>query len=161
MRGLTRSYWLARERLALRPAAMDLNAALRALRTAERVSPGTFEVALETASVLERLHRFGDSLAATDRALAIEPYAIPTWLVRAEAALDSGDARAALDNADRALQLFVDYPDALAVRALAETRLGNADAARAAHDHLWSLAIAGDLHAKTLLDRLRVEKGPP
>jgi O-antigen ligase len=161
VRGLTRSYWLARERAALRPGALDLNAALRALRAAERASPGTFEVALETAYVLERLHRFGDSLAATDRALAIEPYAIPTWLVRAEAALDSGDARAALDNADRALQLFVDYPDALVVRALAETRLGNADAARAAYDHLWSLAMAGDLHAKTLLDRLRNEKGPP
>jgi tetratricopeptide (TPR) repeat protein len=111
--------------------------------------------------VLERLHRFGDSLAATDRALAIEPYAIPTWLVRAEAALDSGDARGALDNADRALQLFADYPDALVIRSLAETRLGNADAARAAHDHLWSLAMAGDPHAKVLLDRLRNEKGPP
>ena len=83
VRGLTRSYWLARERAALRPAALDLNAALRALRAAERASPGTFEVALETAYVLERLHRFGDALAATDRALAIEPYAIPTWLVRA------------------------------------------------------------------------------
>ena len=160
-RGLVRSYWLARERVALRPATRDLNAALRALRAAEQASPGTFEVALETAYVLERLHRFGDSLAATDRALAIEPYAIPTWLVRAEVALDSGDPRTALDDADRALQLFHDYPDALVVRALAQSRLGQADAARATHDHLWSLALAGDAHAQTMLDALRDEKGPP
>ena len=31
----------------------------------------------------------------------------------------------------------------------------------AAYDHLWSLAMAGDPHAKILLDRLRNEKGPP
>jgi tetratricopeptide (TPR) repeat protein len=161
LRGLIRSYWLARERVALRPAAPDLNAALRTLRAAERASPGTFEVALETASVLERLHRFGDSLAATDRAGAIEPYAIPVWLVRAKAALASGDAQAALDHADRALRLFADYPDALVIRALAETRLGQADAARKTHDHLWSLAMAGDPRAKVLLDGLRNEKGPP
>jgi len=161
VRGLVRSYWLAREHAALRPSALDLKAALQALRAAERARPGTFEVALETAYVLERLRRFGDSLAATDRALAIEPYAIPTWLVRAEAALDSGDAHAALDDANRALQLFADYPDALVIRALAQTRLGHADAARETHDHLWALAMAGDPHAKMLLDRLRNEKGPP
>jgi len=161
VRGLIRSYWLARERTALRPAALDLNAALGALRAAERARPGTFEVVLETAYVLERLHRFSESLAAIDRAMAIEPYAIPVWLVRSEAALDSGDARAALAAADRALQLFADYPDALVMRALAETRLGHADAARAAYDHLMSLVQGGDPYAKTLLDRLRNEKGPP
>ncbi len=161
VRGLVRSYWLARERAALRPAALDLSAALRALRHAERASPRTFEVTLETAYVLERLRRFDDSLAATDRALAIEPYAIPAWLVRAQAALGSGDAQGARDDTDRALTLFADYPDALVIRSLAETRLGHADAARAAHDHLLALALAGDPHAKTLLDGLRAEKGPP
>ncbi len=161
VRGLVRSYWLARERAALRPTALDLNAALRALRLAERASPDTFEVALETAYVLERLHRFGDSLAAADRALAIEPYAIPAWFVRAQADLGSGDAQGALDDTGRALALFADYPDALATRALAETRLGNADAARAAHDHLMALARAGDPRAQTLFERLRLEKGPP
>ncbi len=80
--------------------------------------------------------------------------------MRAEAALGSGDSQTALDDADRALALFTDYPDALAVRSLAETRLGHADAARAAHDHLLSLALAGDPHAKTLVMDLRNEKGP-
>jgi O-antigen ligase len=157
---LVRSYWLARERVALRPAALDLDAALRALRAAERASPGSFEVALETAYVLERLNRFSDARAAADRALAIEPYAIQAWLIRAEAALGAGDSQAALDDANRALALFNDYPDALAVVSLAETRLGHADAARAAHDHLLSLAQAGDPHAKTVITDLRNEKGP-
>lgn len=158
--GLVRSYWLARERAALRPAALDLNAALQALRNAERASSGSFEVALEKAYVLMRLHRFDDALVAAEGALAVEPYAIPAWLVRAEAALGEGNAQAALDAADRALALFADYPDALVIRSLAETQLGHADAARAAHDHLFSLAEAGDPHAKNLLMDLRNQKGP-
>ena len=159
--GLIRSYWHARALAALRPTGPDLSAALQALRAADGASPGTFDVALETGYVLQRMNRFSDALTASERALAVEPYAIPAWLLRGEAALASGDPRGALAATDRALTLFTDYPDALAVRALAETRLGHADAARTAHDHLLSLALDGDPHAKALVQDLRNEKGPP
>ena len=91
---VTRSYWLARARAALRAGdrpGLGPPAALAALGHAARSDDaGRFEVALETAFVLVRMARFADALAAVDRALAVEPHSATAWALRAEAALGAG-----------------------------------------------------------------------
>ena len=159
-RSLVRSYWLARERAALGTPALGPKLALDALRRADRAGAGNFEVALETAYVLVRLHRYGEVRDAADRALAVEPYSATAWLMRAEGNLANGDAPAAIGDTDRALKIFADYPDVLATRSIAEARLGHADAAQAARDHLAALAASGDARAQHLVDSVRAAERP-
>jgi tetratricopeptide (TPR) repeat protein len=86
----------------------------------------------------------GESILASERALAIEPYSPNAWATLAAAQLAAGDVAAARASASRALELVHDYPFALDLRAKAATILHDVRAAQRDHDELMNLAASAD-----------------
>ena len=86
----------------------------------------------------------GESILASERALAIEPYSPNAWATLAAAQLAAGDVAAARASASRALELVHDYPFALDLRAKAATILHDVTAAQRDHDELMSLAAGAE-----------------
>jgi hypothetical protein len=152
---LEASYFIARFDAALRagdtPA--DAERALPFLARAGRATPTDVQVALRaSAAELEAGHAPGAS-AAAGRALDVEPYSANAWEALARARLAADDPRGAAAAADRALGILHDYPGALATRALAAGRLGDAVTADGARARLSALAVTDD-DARRLLTTL-------
>jgi O-antigen ligase len=135
------SYFLGRAEAALRAADTPAGAAraLPLLSRAARALPGDFKVALRTAYAAGRAGQASASVAAAERALAIEPDSANAWEALARARLDAGDATGAEAAAGRALEILHDYPGALSTRALAEDRLGDGAGAARARARLTAL----------------------
>ena len=91
------------------------------------------------------------------RALDVEPYSANAWEALARARLGRGDPQGAAAAAERALGILHDYPGALATRAQAAGRLGDAATADGARARLSALAVTDD-DARRLLASAR---GPP
>ncbi len=94
-----------------------------------------------------------EASAAAGRALEVEPYSANGWEALARARLAAGDPRGAAAAADRALGILHDYPGALATRAQAAGRLGDAATADGARARLSALAVTDD-DARRLLTTL-------
>jgi O-antigen ligase len=152
---LEASYFVARFDAALRAGdtPSDAARALPFLARADRATPGDFQVALRaSAAELEAGHAPRASAAAR-RALAAEPYSANAWEALARARLAADDAQGAAADADRALGILHDYPGALATRAQAAARLGDAASADSARARLSELAVTDD-DARRLLTML-------
>ena len=91
--------------------------------------------------------------AAAGRALEVEPYSANAWEALARARLAADDPHGAAAAADRALGILHDYPGALATRAQAAARLGDAATADGARARLSALAVTDD-DARRLLTTL-------
>jgi O-antigen ligase len=152
---LEASYFIARFDAALRAGDTPADAAraLPFLARADRATPGDFQVALRaSAAELEAGHA-PQASAAARRALDAEPYSANAWEALARARLADDDAQAAAAAADRALGILHDYPGALATRAQAAARLGDAASADSARARLSALAVTDD-DARRLLTGL-------
>jgi O-antigen ligase len=152
---LEASYFIARFDAALHAGDTPADAAraLPFLARADRATPGDFQVALRaSAAELEAGHP-PQASAAARRALDAEPYSANAWEALARARLAAGDAQGAAADADRALGILHDYPGALATRAQAAARLGDAASADSARARLSALAVTDD-DARRLLTML-------
>jgi len=154
-RHLEASYFIARFDAALRagdtPA--DAERALPILARAERATPGDFQVALRASAVELQAGHAPEAGLAAGRALEVEPYSANAWEALARARLAAGDPGGAAAAADRALGILHDYPGALATRAQAAGRLGDAATADGARARLSALALTDD-DARRLLTAL-------
>ena len=154
-RRLQASYFVARFDTAIRsgdtPA--DAERALSYLARAERATPSDFQVALRTSAAELQAGHAPEAGAAAARALAVEPYSANAWEALARARLAGGDPQGAAAAADRALGILHDYPGALATRAQAAGRLGDAVTADGARARLTALAATDD-DARRLLTTL-------
>ncbi len=154
-RHLEASYFLARFDAALRAgdAPADAARALPFSARADRATPGDFQVALRASAAELQAGHAPEAGAAARRALAVEPYSANAWEALARARLAAGDPRGAAAAAERALEILHDYPGALATRALAAGRLGDAATADGARARLSALAVTDD-DARRLLTTL-------
>ena len=152
---LEASYFIARFDAALRagdtPA--DAERALPFLARADRATPGDFQVALRASAAELQAGHPPEAGAAAGRALEVEPYSANAWEALARARLAAGDPHGAAEAADRALGILHDYPGALATRAQAAGRLGDAATADGARARLSALAVTDD-DARRLLTTL-------
>ena len=152
---LEASYFIARFDAALRagdtPA--DAERALPFLARADRATPGDFQVALRASAAELQAGHAPEASAAAGRALEVEPYSANAWEALARARLAAGDPHGAAAAADRALGILHDYPGALATRAQAAGRLGDAATADGARARLSALAVTDD-DARRLLTTL-------
>ena len=152
---LEASYFVARFDAASRagdtPA--DAERALPLLARAERAAPGDLQVALRASGSELQAGRAAEAIAAAGRALDVEPYSANAWEALARARLAAGDPQGAAAAADRALGILHDYPGALATRAQAAGRLGDAATADGARARLSALAVTDD-DARRLLTTL-------
>ena len=154
-RRLQASYLVARADAALRAGQIpaDAGRALAFLARADRATPADFQVALRASSAALLAGHPLEASAAARRALAVEPYSANAWEALARAQLAAGDPRDAAAAADRALGILHDYPGALATRAQAAGRLGDAASADGARARLSALAVTDD-EARRLLTML-------
>jgi O-antigen ligase len=152
---LEASYFIARFDAALRAGdtAADAARALPFLARADRATPGDFQVALRAAAAELQAGHPSEASGAAGRALQVEPYSANAWEALARARLAADDAHGAAAAADRALAVLHDYPGALATRALAAARLGDAATADGARARLSALAVTDD-DARRLLNTL-------
>jgi O-antigen ligase len=153
-RRLQASYFVARFDAAVR--AGDTPAAQRALQLlarADRATPRDFAVALRASAAELQAGHPSQAGAAAGRALDVEPYSANAWEALARARLAAGDPQGAAAAADRALGILHDYPGALATRAEAAGRLGDAATADGARARLSALAVTDD-DARRLLTML-------
>jgi O-antigen ligase len=152
---LEASYFIARSDAALRAgtAPSDAARALPFLARADRATPGDFQVALRASAAELQAGHAPEASAAAGRALAVEPNSANAWEALARARLATDDPRGAAAAADRALGILHDYPGALATRAQAAGRLGDAATADGARARLSALAITDD-DARRLLTAL-------
>ena len=152
---LEASYFIARFDAALRagdtPA--DAERALPFLARADRATPRDFQVALRASAAELQAGHAPEAGAAAGRALEVEPYSANGWEALARARLAAGDPHGAAAAADRALGILHDYPGALATRAQAAGRLGDAATADGARARLSALAVTDD-DARRLLTTL-------
>jgi predicted Zn-dependent protease len=154
-RRLEASYFVARFDAALRAGDTPADAAraLPFLTRAGRATPGDFQVALRASAAELQAGHPPEADAAARRALDVEPYSANAWEALARARLAVGDALGAAVAADRALGILHAYPGALATRAQAAARLGDAAAADGARARLSALAVTDD-DARHLLTTL-------
>ena len=154
-RRLEASYFIARFDAAVRtgdtPA--DAERALPFLARADRATPRDFQVALRASAAQLQAGHASEAGAAARGAIDVEPYSANAWEALARARLAGGDPRGAAAAADRALGILHDYPGALATRALAAGRLGDAATADGARARLSALAVTDD-DARRLLTTL-------
>jgi O-antigen ligase len=152
---LEASYFIARFDAALRAGDTPADAAraLPFLARADRATPGDFQVALRASAAELAAGHPPQASAAARRALDAEPYSANAWEALARARLADDDAQGAAAAADRALGILHDYPGALATRAQAAARLGDAASADSARARLSALAITDD-DARRLLTML-------
>ena len=152
---LETSYFIARFDAALRAGETPADAAraLPFLARADRATPGDFQVALRASAAELQAGHPGEASAAAGRALEVEPYSANSWEALARARLAASDPHGAAAAADRALGILHDYPGALATRAQAAGRLGDAATADGARARLSALAITDD-DARRLLTSL-------
>ena len=152
---LEASYFVARFDAALRagdtPA--DAQRALPLLARADRATPGDFQLALRASAAELQAGHAPEASAAARRALEVEPYSANAWEALARARLAADDPGGAAAAADRALGILHDYPGALATRAQAAGRLGDAATADGARARLSALAVTDD-DARRLLTTL-------
>ena len=133
---LASSYWRGQAKAAMalgtarQPDAPAALAFLERAARAPRVDAVRFDIALRTAQVALRLDRGGPALQAANRALALEPHSPHAWAARAGAELALRDEANAAEDAQRALQLFLDLPSA---RTTLET-IRNLQAIRSNHE---------------------------
>lgn len=151
------SFWLGKAERAMHdPGADATSAALRALRSALALAPGSYRGHLRMAQLKLREQQPIDSARAAKRAIAVEPYGRNAWGSLAAAELAADDFHNARQDASTALAILRDYPLALDVRARAEERDGDAQSARADREHLRTLADGTNdaaREARTLLQR--------
>ena len=154
-RRLEASYFIARFDAALRAGDTPADAAraLPFLARAARATPRDVQVALRASAAELQAGHAPEAGAAAGRALAVEPYSANAWEALARARLAAGDPRGAAAAAERALEILHDYPGALATRALAAGRLGDAATADGARARLSALAVTDD-DARRLLTTL-------
>jgi hypothetical protein len=154
-RHLEASYFIARFDASLRAgdSPADAERALPFLARAERATPWDFQVALRASAAELQAGHPPEADAAAGRALAVEPYSANAWEARARARLAADDPRGAAAAADRALGILHDYPGALATRAQAARRLGDAATADGVRARLSALAVTDD-DARRLLTTL-------
>jgi O-antigen ligase len=152
---LEASYFIARFDAALRAgdSPADAERALPFLARADRATPGDFQVALRASAAELQAGHAPEAVAAAGRALGVEPYSANGWEALARARLAAGNPHGAAEAADRALGILHDYPGALATRAQAAGRLGDAATADGARARLSALAITDD-DARRLLTTL-------
>jgi hypothetical protein len=132
----------------------DENArALAFLARAAAATPRDFPIALRFSAAALRAGRPHHAVDAAEWALGIEPFSANAWEALARARLADGDAAGAAEAAARALALLHTYPGALATRAQAAARLGDAAAADGARARLSALAATDD-DARRLLATL-------
>jgi O-antigen ligase len=154
-RHLEASYFIARFDAALRAGDTPADAAraLPFLARAARATPRDVQVALRASAAELQAGHAPEAGAAAWRALAVEPYSANAWEALARARLAADDPRGAAAAADRALGILHDYPGALATRAQAARRLGDAATADGVRARLSALAVTDD-DARRLLTTL-------
>jgi O-antigen ligase len=116
--------------------------ALPALDQSIEAAPLTYLTHLRKAQMLLREKRPDDAIAAVGGAIALEPYAPNGWGVLAAAHRAAGHVAESREAADRGIEIMHDYPLCLDIRAGAEERMGDLDAAREDRSRLAAIAEA-------------------
>lgn len=113
-----------------------------ALRSAERLQPGSPELMLDRAVVLAQAKNYREASDVLSRLLLAQPNRVEALALRASALRYLDDMLGALDDVETALKLDPDYPDALLERGILRRLKGEDAGAR--EDWLRAIRVLPD-----------------